>query len=277
MAKLDTPTMVEVEELTDRAATLEQQAKELGEQDQDLTQRIAECHATGGNKGKGLATLTQQRRELRYLRGDLLEALPPLRDQIAKDREAACTAEAVKRMTGISRAHGSLRQELDDDERKVHEAATVYRDAVNRVNARYKALAMLRAEAGALADRFGVAAPTFAPPVVIPALREGCREAAMTAQSVAFLNHAHVSPATEPDEFDLRTRRSYKEISGTPGFAIIKTAGSQPWAPLTEAQQKVLDGRMRDAEAEIRESKRFALEGERALQRSGMLGGAGGR
>ncbi len=143
------------------------------------------------------------------------------------------------------------------------------------MNNRYRALAALRAEANALQDRFGVAAPMF-PPVVIPAMREGCGAAAMTAQSVAFLNHAHVSPATEPDEFDLRTRRSYKEISETPGFAIIKTAGPQPWPPLTAAQEAILDGRKRDAEAEIRESKRFALEGERGMARPGILGGAAG-
>ncbi|MEE8301442.1 MAG: hypothetical protein V3S24_03295 [Candidatus Tectomicrobia bacterium] len=159
MAKAaETPTMVEVGELTDRATALEQQADQLLEQEQDLTQQIAEHHAAGGT-GSKLDALTKQRRAVREQRADILEALPLLRDQIAKDREAACTAEAVTRMRGISRAFGSLRQELDDDEAKVQQAAAAYRVAVNRVNERYKALALLKAEANALQDRFGVAAP----------------------------------------------------------------------------------------------------------------------
>ena len=268
----DTPTIVEVEELTDRAASLEQQAKELAEQEQALTQQIAEYHAAGGNKGKGLATLMRRRREAREQRADLLAALPLLRDRITKDRERACVAEAQRRMTGISRAHGSLRQELDDDEAKVREAATVYRDAVNRVNDRYKALALLKAEAAALTGRFVVAAPTFAPPVVTPAMRKGCGEAAMTVQSVTFLDHSHVATAMEKDEHGIRSRRTFKEVSATPGFAIIQSAGPRPWPPLTEAEQKVLDGRKRVSEAEIRESTRFATKGERAVARHGILG-----
>jgi len=268
-------TMAEVAEMTSRLEALGAKEAALAIKEEGLAAEIADAHVHGLDQ-KALDLLTYNRREAKEDREDVSEAIPLLQARIAEDREAASKAEGERRMRGIGKAFGSLRQELDEDERKVHEAATVYRDAVNRVNARYKALAMLRAEAGALADRFGVAAPIFTA-VVIPALREGCREAAMTAETVAFLNHAHVATAMEEDADGIRSRRSYREVSGTPGGAIIKTAGSQPWAPLTEAQQKVLDGRKRDRQEEIRASKRFATESERALQRSGILGGAGGR
>ena len=51
--------------------------------------------------------------------------------------------------------------------------------------------------------------------------------------------------------------------------------GLKPWPPFTTVQEAILDSRKREAEAEVRESKRFAVEGERAVRRSGVLGGAG--
>ena len=49
-------------------------------------------------------------------------------------------------MKGISRAFGSVRQELDDDEAKVRDAATSYVEAVGRINERFLTVAKLRAE-----------------------------------------------------------------------------------------------------------------------------------
>ena len=74
----------------------------------------------------------------------------------------------------------------------------------------------------------------------------------------------------EKDEHGLRSRRSYREASGSPGYEIIKTAGLPPWPKLTTAQAAILDGRRRDAEAEQRDSTRFAAEGERVLTRRGV-------
>ncbi len=152
--------MAEVEELTDRATSLEQQAKALGEQEQALTQEIAEYHATGGgNKGKGLDALTRQRREVREQRADILETLPLLRDRIDKDREAAARAEAEKRMKGIARAYGSLRQEMDAAETRLEETAAAHVANVERFNGYYRSLIMLVAEANAQTDRFGLPRP----------------------------------------------------------------------------------------------------------------------
>jgi hypothetical protein len=196
----------------------------------------------------------------------LRKAIAELEQHLATDREAAGQAAAQKRMIGIARAHGSVRQELDDDDAKVREAAVAYKEAADRVNARYRGLEMLRAEANALADRFGVAAPTF-PPVVIPAMREGCAAAVMEVQ-VKFLDHAHVSPATEKDEHGLRSRRNFAEIAATPGGQIIATVGPKPWPELTDKQREIIAGQERQQAQEVAELRRFATEANRGLQRS---------
>jgi len=218
----DTPTLAQVEELIDRAAALQQETEELLKRETALTQQIAEHHAAGGNKkGKGLATLTQQRRETRERRADLLAALPLLQDRIAQDREAAGRVAAAKRMTGISRAHGSLRQELEQDVTKVQAQAAVYVEAVQSVNNRYKSLITLKAEASALTDRLGVPAPAFSP-VVLPSLREGCREAAVVVDGARFVDHHHIAPATETCQYKLRPRRTYREIRRSYIIHIIR-------------------------------------------------------
>ena len=170
------PTLEQVEKLKTRCTALKLQASGFAAREEHLTKQIANVHAESGDKGE-LDTLTQQRREVREARADALEAFTALQGRIVSDLELACTAEAVRRTKGIKRAFGSLRQEMQDDEVKVQEAAAAYRDAVNRVNDRYRSLAKLKAEAAALTDRFGVAAPTL-PPIVIPAMHDGCREAA---------------------------------------------------------------------------------------------------
>ena len=237
------PTFEEVEKQEARAAALEQQAEELAARESDLTKKIAESHATGVGE---VDALTRERREVRELRADVLESLPLVRKQVAKDREQAGKVEAKKRTRGISRAYGSLAQELNDDEARLKEAAVAYTAAADRLNERYRSLARLKAEAAALGDRFGVAAPTFAP-VVIPAMREGCGEAVRIVDSVRFLDHAYVRQATEHDEHNLLTRRTYREIKGTDGYRIITVAGGpQPWPELTAKQREIVASRPAD-------------------------------
>ena len=139
------------------------------------------------------------------------------------------------------------------------------------VHQTFGALAKLRAERGALLDRFaGVTAANLPPrPIVAPARHEGVGLAVETV-AINFADHAHTAMAREKDEHMLRSRRSYKEASGTPGYAIIEVAGLVPWPELTTAQESVLAGRRRDAEAEQRDSTRFAAESERALERRGL-------
>ena len=149
----------------------------------------------------------------------------------------------------------------------MREAAAAYKAAADRLNGRYRGLAMLKAEAGALAARFGVAAPTFAP-VVIPAMREGCGAAALVVGSIKFLDHSHVSPGTERDEHHLRTRRTYAEIAGTPGGEIIKAAGLKPWPDLTPKQREIVASRAREREEEAATVARFEAEAARSITRA---------
>ena len=179
-----TTDLEQVQQAQERLAALEQQAAELGEREATLSQKIAAAHASGSGD---LEKLSKQRREVRGQRADLLEAIPLLRETITRDRESAARAAAEKRLTGIARAFGSVKQELDEDEARVTVAAEAYHAAVERLNQRFKALNMLRAEAGALRDRFGVSAPAL-PPVVLPARREGCTAAAMAVQRATFLD-----------------------------------------------------------------------------------------
>ena len=268
MTKAATPTMVQVEELTDRAASLKEQTEQLEQQEQDLSQQIAKVHASGGTKGKRLAALTQERREVREQRADILEALPLLRDQIAQDREAACRAEAVKRTTGIRQAHESLRAELDADEAAATKAAAAYKVAVNRVNDRYKALVLLTAEAQALSHRFDVAVPSLTP-VALPALRAECQEAARTVQT-SFVDHVHVRAVIEKCEHGLRQRRSYEEVASTPSGEILNAAGPKPFPPLSERQQETVASRSRAKEAEVAAAARFAGEAAHTVQRRAL-------
>ena len=152
------------------------------------------------------------------------------------------------------------------------EKAADYKAAVSQLNDRFRALTMLRAEAAALADRLGVPAPRFAP-VTVPALREVCKQAALVVGGATFLDHGHIAKATEKCEHDLRTRRTYREVSGTPTAAIVETAGLRPWPALTETQEAILASRKAEAEQEARESARFGAEADRAVPlRSDVIG-----
>ncbi len=262
-------TMAEVEELMGRLEVLERKAQELAVKESGLSQQITEGHAAGLD-GKALDILAWERREAREERADVLEAIPLLEATIEERRAEACTGEAQKRMRGIARAYGSLRQELDEDVEKARAQANLYAEAVEAVNARFNALMLLRAQVDALKDRFGVAAPTLQP-VVIPGLRDACREAAVIVDRAQFTDHSHRPPATEKCEHQLRVRRTYREVSGTPAATIIESAGGpKPWPPLTAKQGEIVAGRERDTEAEVLTASQFAGHADRSLSRRSL-------
>lgn len=258
-------TFEEVQHHEQRLAQMRQQIAELDAEADSLGNAVAVTLAAGQD-----ATGPRARRaEVRQLRADLREAAALLEVQLSTEREAAGKAQAERRMPGIARAYGSVRQELDDDEAKVREVAVAYQVAAERVNERYRALEMLRAEANALAERFGVPAPAF-PVTVIPAMREGCAAAVMAAQAVTFLDHAHIRPDTERDEHGVRVRRTYAEIGTTEGFRIITAAGARPWPELTAKQREIVAERERQQAQEAEEMGRFSVEAERSAERRGM-------
>ena len=269
------PTLEDVELMKTRLVDLELEAEALEAGEQQLTKQITEVHTGTGSK-EDLSGLTQQRREARDELADLLEAAAALRTRIQGDLGLASVVVAVQRLKEIRKAYGGLHKVLEDDYVAVVKAAEEYKAMVAQANERFKSLALLRAEAGALADRFpGVPAGPQFPAVMGPARSDPCIQAEFIVNGARFHGHGYIATGMEKDAEALRSRRSYKEIAGTLGAAIIAAAGVRPWPPLTEAQGKILDGRKRDAAAEIRESRRFAEEGARSTERPGLLGAAG--
>lgn len=180
----------------------------------------------------------------------------------AAERESAARSAAQERMLGITRAVGGLVSALDEDGRRPEAAAQAYAESAQRLTERCDKLQLLRAEALALVDRFAVAGPplaAIAPPALLPAVRA----ALAVVQAVGFAGHgAGIQPATEQCEHRLRERRTYAEIAGTDGYAIIRAAELRPWPPLSPRQEQILADREREAAEARRQAARFAAEVE---------------
>lgn len=180
-------------------------------------------------------------------RADVLRGfIARLEPEAAAETEAQHKAAAEQRTKGISRAFGSLAKELDEDETRVRNALDAARAAIQQMNDRYAKLDMLRAEAAALADRFGLEAPSLRA-VSPPATRQF---------NFSLPNATHgfrPTPRYAHCEHELRQRRTYEEIDSTEGYRIIEAAGLKPWPKLTDAQQRILAVRAREQERLKRE------------------------
>lgn len=256
-----TVTLEQIRKHEATAKALERQAQELAGEEEQLGREIAQVLAGGGKQDA--KALRARRREVREQRADILEALPLLREQMATERKQVGSAEAAKRLTAIKRAYGSLVTEYAEDGKRLVEAAQSYAAAKQAFNARFVTLKRLVAEQGALADRFGLAAPITLPTIVIPALHEKAVEAyACLEDTGVFLDRVpHMSPATEKCEHRLRQRRTYKEIKGSPAFEIIQAAGGpKPFDELNERQKEIIASREAGAEAEREMSARIGPE-----------------
>jgi hypothetical protein len=167
----------------------------------------------------------------------LIDQLKILIPELERDAqvvlEAQGKAEAQRRLTGIARAYGSTLSAYQQDEARIATASAALRDAITTLNSRARKLEHLKAEADSLGDRFGV---NVSPLVVVSEPQGGVT-------LPPFWRHHSVRPIFEQCEHSLRTRRSYEEIGGSPGFAIIQTAGLRPFRPLTEQECEVLEDR----------------------------------
>lgn len=185
-------------------------------------------------------------------------------------REERAREVAQERLVGVRRAFGSVASSLEADEKRVREAVSALTDAITKINHRYHQLMLLKAEAAALGDRFGITAPAL-PNVMPPAFR-----GIDTSPSVVLAGHSHSRPKAERCEHDLRERRSYTEIKGTEGYRIIETAGLKPWPELTERQQHVVEQRRREEEEARRQLARMASEIQSAHAALAVVPGACG-
>lgn len=258
-------TMTEVREMEARVTALEHQTATLAARERELTAQIAEHHATGAGD---LAALTQERRKVREERADLLATLPLLQERIASAREAACRHEAKQRLTGIARAHGSLREELGEDVAKFEVAVDTLLGAADRLNTRYRSVKDLGREADALGDRFGLPVPAL-PKVTAPVFL--AQAALKKLRTLALLEHGFRAPETEQCEHGMRVRRTYAEVAHTPGYTIIQDAGLLPFPELTERQRQGVAEREAHAARDRETAARMRQETDTVFPTSGTL------
>jgi hypothetical protein len=207
-----------------------------------------EVEAAVGREGERLETRAQRLRA--QLGGSQPETpeqeLARLDAQIAASREAALVSEVKQRLVGIQRAAGSLASALEQDDARGLAAAQEYRRALETLDARFMKIQLLRLEAAALGDRFGLPAPDL-PVVTMPGVREAVEEAAKIVAEAPQRRTAYEPTATEQCEFGLRSRRTFAEIAGTPGYDLIQQIGLVPWPALTERQRQIIADRAADA------------------------------
>jgi hypothetical protein len=79
--------------------------------------------------------------------------------QLAEEQAADARAEAERRMLGISRAHGSLVTEFEEDKTRLKTTVAALRDAIERANGRFEKLLALELEARDLNQDAGVPLP----------------------------------------------------------------------------------------------------------------------
>lgn len=164
--------------------------------------------------------------------GEFIEQLEP---KARAELLTEARRRAEKRLLGIRRAHGSIVNELDQDEERVRSLHDELTAAIVRFNDRYEQATALRNEAAALNDRFDLDAELpLAPPA--PAARNIPVTLPMLRDVALFI----ASPATEEHpEMDWR-RRTYLEIAGTPGYEIVQLVGPRPWRGLTADEQRIV-------------------------------------
>lgn len=198
--------------------------------------------------------------------------LAEIERQEADEREEAGRVAAADRIKAISRAAGSVIAQLDDDERKVEDAAKAYAAAVVQLNSRYGQVVALAGESDALVDRFAGIAPAKIPPVVAPDRRERTIAAAKVVQSVDYARGIATPAATEECPERMRRRRTYGEVTG-PAHTIITQAGLKPFPPLTETQKRMVEDREREQQQERANMKSITPLAQETKAALGLIAG----
>lgn len=178
----------------------------------------------------------------------LREIISSIETELVSTREVEGVRKAKDRLLGIRRAAGSKRGDRERVLNNLVAAAKLVAkaaDDVRRVDADYE---LYELETAALTDRFGLDRS------VLP----GLSPSGTTAESLeadALIRNATLpehrwptTPPTEECEFKMRTRRTYAEAAGTPGAAIIESAGLKPFPELTERQKDIISAREHEQE-----------------------------
>lgn len=192
-----------------------------------------------------------------------------LEQEVVREQESVKRAES--RLLGIRRAHGSKRAERERLLTKRLELARLLAENTDQLRGVDADLERYDAEDAALADRFEL------PRSGLPRLgASGGSAEALEAHRILsktpLSEHRYPqTPVTEKCEYGLRDRRSYKEIDGTEGYAIIQAAGLKAFPELTERQRKIVSARARQDEETQRQ---FASLPRVPAQGSSPIGGA---
>jgi len=168
------------------------------------------------------------------LRDALKIIIADLETETAVVIEARGKKEAEQRMTEIKRAAGGLRAALAGYDKGIlaQQKKTAEDNAARTAIARkYE---MLEAEARALADRCELPTVRLEPIIEPPPI-----------EALSPWRY-HLVPAGLPDlcEHNLRKRRSYSEVAGTEGYAIIMRMGLRPFRQLTESERAFLEDKV---------------------------------
>jgi hypothetical protein len=165
-----------------------------------------------------------------------------LRREQAQAHIDAVTAKAKER-------HGQIPTEVQDvvdamaDQLALAKAAKqAYENELARLNELYVTGYTLAAEANALRDRFNL------PKEPLPSVPVPAHMGFLPAPSVALALPMWLGEQTEDDEHRLRTRRTYTEVRGTEGYALIEAVGLKQFPNLTPKQQDALDQQRKERE-----------------------------
>lgn len=228
----------------------------VGEATPNAKQVLAEKkHALEQARGRYALAKEMRDEQAMGVENGIIDALRVLISEIEAELVGAREWEGVRkakdRLVGIRRAFGSVLSSVDTDEKRVKEKIAELEDAISRLNDRYSQIVKLRAESAALADRFALPMPVL-PDVVPPASRDLTIDLIRLPSTLQAALSSHPYQATEQDEYNLRTRRTYAEAAGTPGGEIIEAAGLKAWPELTERQREIIVAREREKESDRR-------------------------
>ena len=176
-----------------------------------------EVQEAAGREGEGLENRAERLRSQIAATKRPEQELAQVERQLKERDAAALKREAEARLLGIVRAVGSLASNLEQDDVRLLAAATAYAKAMTMLNERFLKARMYQAEALALVEVFGLPTPEL-PAVVVPCQRRDVREAG----EIVAQAQPRETFFVEPQRDERTTRRTFAEISGTEGFALIQ-------------------------------------------------------
>lgn len=192
-------------------------AELLDEKREEL--RHAELDEAKGSEHYDTKGVVQAQQRAMVLR----QFIARLEAQAAKEYEAEARAAAEARLAAIPTEYTEVEAQLAADTAAIAKAMDGARAAIAALTATWHRYMVLRAENAALADHFGLSAGEL-PPLVVPVLRRD-----IDWHLPAVPDHGFFPPHYERNASHTHQRRTFGEIVGTRGYALIQRVGLKPW------------------------------------------------